>query len=145
MAGAKARVMTIKLNGNVETPNAANTNVHGDRRVNYEEMATCASILAGNLLACGLERRDRVAIWLEKSVEEAVAFFGISAASGVIVPINTLLVERQVKHILDDCSVRFLVTSAACLAEHRDMLAKIRSRYPNVIVNSSEPIDPPTL
>lgn len=101
--------------------------VHGDRRVSYEEMATYASNLAGNLLACGLERRDRVAIWLEKSVEEAVAFFGISAAGAVFVPINTLLVERQVKHMLNDCGVRFLVTSAAILAEHGDMLAKIES------------------
>ena len=101
--------------------------VQGDRRVKYEEMAESASNLAASLLACGLQRRDRVAIWLEKSVEEATSFFGISAASGVIVPINTLLVERQVKHILDDCSVRFLVTSAACLAEHRDMLTKIES------------------
>ena len=101
--------------------------VHGDRRVSYEEMATCASNLAGNLLSCGLERSDRVAIWLDKSVEEAVAFFGISAAGGIVVPINTLLVERQVKHILDDCGVRFLVTSAARLAEHGDMLAEIES------------------
>jgi acyl-CoA ligase (AMP-forming) (exosortase A-associated) len=101
--------------------------VHGDRRVSYQEMAACASNLAGNLSACGLKRRDRVAIWLEKSVEEATAFFGISACSGVVVPINTLLVERQVKHILDDCSVRFLVTSAAFLAEHSEMLSAIES------------------
>jgi len=101
--------------------------VHGDRRVNYEEMAGFAANLAANLSACGLKRRDRVAIWLDKSIEEAVAFFGISAASGVVVPINTLLVDRQVKHILDDCSVRFLITSAASLAEHRDMLAETES------------------
>ena len=101
--------------------------VHGDRRISYAEMAQGATHLASNLLDCGLQRRDRVAIWLEKSVEEAVSFFGISAASGVIVPINTLLVERQVKHILQDCGVRFLVTSAACLAEHADMLADIKT------------------
>ena len=115
--------------------------VHGDRRVSYEEMADRATNLAGNLLDCGLERRDRVAIWLEKSVEEAVAFFGISAASGVVVPVNTLLLDRQVKHILDDCSVRFLVTSAACLEKHGDMLAKIESLDGILLVDSMTDAD----
>ena len=101
--------------------------VHGDRRVSYTDMATYAANLAGKLSGLGLNRRDRVAIWLEKSVEEAVAFFGVSAASGVIVPINTLLVARQVRHILNDCGVRFIITSAEFLAEHRDMVDSIKS------------------
>ena len=115
--------------------------VHGDRRISYAEMAEGATHLASNLLDCGLERRDRVAIWLEKSIEEAVSFFGISAASGIFVPINTLLVERQVRHILDDCSVRFLVTSAAFLAEHADMLAGIESLERILLIDSSADAD----
>ncbi len=101
--------------------------VHGDRRASYTDMATYVANLAGKLSGLGLNRRDRVAIWLEKSVEEAVAFFAVSAASGVIVPINTLLVARQVRHILNDCGVRFIITSAEFLAEHRDMLDSIES------------------
>lgn len=112
--------------------------VDGDRRVSYREMALYAANLAGSLSASGLERRDRVAIWLEKSVEEAVAFFGISAAGGVSVPINSLLVERQVKHILDDCEVRFLITTSARLVEHRAMLRSIASLDAVLLIDEAE-------
>jgi acyl-CoA ligase (AMP-forming) (exosortase A-associated) len=43
-------------------------------------------------------------------------------AGGVIVPINPLLRARQVAHILDDCRVRFLITTARRLAELRDIV-----------------------
>ena len=39
----------------------------------------------------GLEPGDRVAVYLEKSCEEAYAIFGTSIAGGVIVPVNPLL------------------------------------------------------
>ena len=60
----------------------------------------------------GLEPGDRVAVYLEKSCEEAYAIFGTSMAGGVIVPVNPLLRPRQVAHILGDCGVRFLITTA---------------------------------
>lgn len=112
--------------------------VEGDRRVSYEEMASYASNIAGALAARNLNRRDRVAIWLDKSIEEAVAFFGISMAGGVSVPINSLLVERQVQHILDDCSVRYLVTTAARLSAHSAMLSSVESLEAILLIDTAE-------
>jgi acyl-CoA ligase (AMP-forming) (exosortase A-associated) len=45
-----------------------------------------------------------------------VGIFGAAAAGGVFVPVNPLLRARQVGHILNDCAVRILVTSADRLA-----------------------------
>ena len=112
--------------------------VDGDRRVSYQEMASYASNLAGALIARKLDRRDRVAIWLDRSVEEAVAFFGISAAGGVSVPVNTLLVERQVQHILNDCSVRYVVTTAARFAAHSVMLSSIESLDAILLIDEAD-------
>jgi acyl-CoA ligase (AMP-forming) (exosortase A-associated) len=112
--------------------------VDGERRVSYQELASCASNLAGALVAGNLNRRDRVAIWLDKSVEEAVAFFGISIAGGVSVPVNPLLVERQVQHILDDCGVRYLVTTAARLSAHSDMLRSVQSLESILLIDTAD-------
>jgi acyl-CoA ligase (AMP-forming) (exosortase A-associated) len=64
-----------------------------------------------------LEPGDRVAVYLEKSCEETYGIFGTSMAGGVIVPVNPLLRPHQVAHILRDCGVRFLITTARRRAE----------------------------
>jgi acyl-CoA ligase (AMP-forming) (exosortase A-associated) len=85
--------------------------VDRERRFDYLELLAAASTCAGVLRERGLERRDRVAIFLDKSFEECAAIFGVSRAGGVFVPVNALLKPAQVAHIVNDCQVRFLVTS----------------------------------
>ena len=72
---------------------------------------------AAGLGALGLQRNDRVAVFLEKRIETVIAIFGVAAAGGVCVPINPLLKPGQVAYILHDCSVRVLVTSPERLAQ----------------------------
>lgn len=69
------------------------------------------------LLADGLARQQRVATYLPKRPETVAAIFGATWAGGVFVPINPLLKPPQVGHILRDCAVRVLVTTAQRLGE----------------------------
>lgn len=64
----------------------------------------------------GLDRNERVAVWLDKRVETVVALFGAAAAGGVFVPVNPMLKPEQTAHILKDCNVRVLVTNPERLA-----------------------------
>jgi acyl-CoA ligase (AMP-forming) (exosortase A-associated) len=73
--------------------------------------------IAEGLLADGLGRLERVATYLPKTLEAVTTLFGTSLAGGVFVPINPLLKQAQVGHILRDCNVRVLVSSAARLRE----------------------------
>ncbi len=86
--------------------------VDGDRRLDYAAFREAAVRCAAALGAAGLAPRDRVAIYLPKSAEEAWAIFGTSLGGGVFVPVNALLRPAQVRHIVEDCRVRFLITSA---------------------------------
>jgi acyl-CoA ligase (AMP-forming) (exosortase A-associated) len=64
------------------------------------------------LLGLGLGRRERVAIYLPKTIECVTAIFATTLAGGSFVPVNPLLKPEQVAHILRDSNVRILVTSA---------------------------------
>ena len=86
--------------------------VHGVRRLDYAALALAVRTAAAALLAAGLGRGERVAVYMEKNVENVAAMFGAAAAGGVFVPINPLLKPEQVAYILADCNVRVLVTSA---------------------------------
>jgi acyl-CoA ligase (AMP-forming) (exosortase A-associated) len=84
---------------------------------------------AAGLLGLGLERHDRVAIFLPKQFEAVIGMFGAARAGGVFVPINPILKPPQVEHILRDCNVRVLVTSPermAALAEVLDHCPDLR-------------------
>jgi acyl-CoA ligase (AMP-forming) (exosortase A-associated) len=84
-----------------------------DRTLSYGDLAREVDSVAEGLRRLGLERGDRVAIYLEKRPETVAAIFGASAATGVFVPINPLLRPGQVGYIVADSGARILITSAA--------------------------------
>ncbi len=85
--------------------------VYGPQRLDYAALAAAVSRSAQVLLGQGLAAGERVAVYMEKNVENVVAMFGAAAAGGAFVPVNPLLKPEQVAYILADCNVRVLVTS----------------------------------
>jgi len=112
--------------------------VYGPRRLNYGELAGLVRQTASALLAAGLERGERVAVYLEKNIENVAAMFGAAAAGGAFVPVNPLLKPEQVAYILADCNVRVLVTSIDRLRLLQDALAHCRDLRLVVATGSGE-------
>jgi acyl-CoA ligase (AMP-forming) (exosortase A-associated) len=79
--------------------------------LSYAELWHQVCGVAAGLARLGLEREQRVAVFLDKRIETVAAIFAASAAGGAFVPVNPLLRPHQVAYILGDCSVRVLVTS----------------------------------
>ena len=90
--------------------------VHGSVRLTYSEVSARVSRLASGLRNAGLQRGDRVGIYLDASVSQVVSIFGVSQAGAVFVPANAALMPEQVAHIGRDCSISALITSSAKLA-----------------------------
>ena len=93
--------------------------IDGSRKLGYGEFAGAMKRCARALLGAGLKRGDRVVICLPKSIEKCWAIFGTSRASGVFIPVNTLLRGPQVRHIVADSGARVVITQR----ELRDDLA----------------------
>src|SRR5665647_3571902 len=91
--------------------------------MSYAALADEVMYAANLFLGLGLDRRGRVAVYMEKRIDTVVALFGAAAAGGVFVPINPLLKSEQVAHILKDCNVRILVTTPERLELLRPVLA----------------------
>ena len=97
---------------------------YGDKDLSYGELSMAVSRFASGLLALGIKRSERVAIFLEKRFETVIASFGVPAAGAVFVPVNPLLKPEQLAFILRDCNVRVLVTSAERLASVHSALSE---------------------
>lgn len=85
--------------------------VHEATSMTYADLAGSIQNFANGLAALGLQRGDRVGIFLEKRMETVIASFGATLAGCVFVPINPILKAPQAIHILRDCDVKTLVTS----------------------------------
>ena len=83
----------------------------------YAQIAEAVEATAAGLIERGLRRGDRVAVWLPKRSEKAIALYGAMRAGGVAVPVNSLLKAPQVAHILRDSDAKMLVTTAARLVD----------------------------
>lgn len=101
--------------------------VHEDQRLNYKEVWKRTSGLAEGLRQVGLQRGDRIGIYLDPSVPQVLSIFGISQAGGVFVPINNLLFPDQVAHIAKDCQMKGLITTKSKLSSLTTVLKDIPS------------------
>jgi len=78
--------------------------------LSYGELEQRSNRVARWLLERGLERSDRVGLYLNKSLELPVALYGILKAGGAYVPIDPAAPRSRVEFVLNDCGVRHLVT-----------------------------------
>ena len=112
---------------------------HGDESLDYHALHSAVEGFAAGLLDLGIQRTERVAIYLEKRFETVIASFGAPAAGAVFVPVNPLLKAEQVGFILRDCDVRVLVTSAQRLGPLRDGLGACPALRHVVLVDEAPP------
>ena len=74
--------------------------VHGARRYTYAQFGERAWRLANGLRAVGLRKGDRVATLLPNCPAMLEAHFGVPAAGGILVTVNTRLSSSEVEYIL---------------------------------------------
>jgi acyl-CoA ligase (AMP-forming) (exosortase A-associated) len=81
-------------------------------QLTYRKLARRCDALAAALVDRAVGKSDRIAIYLDKSVDAVVAMLAASQAGAAFVNINPLLKPRQIQYILRDCNVRAIIGDA---------------------------------
>ena len=84
--------------------------VAGPERLSYEELAKRAAAFAAHLAKLGLQRGERVVIFLHNSPEAVVAVFGTLLAGGIFSVVNPSTKSEKLAYILNHCTAKVLVT-----------------------------------
>lgn len=87
------------------------------RELSYGELSLLERAFCRRLKAAGIEAGERVAIYLPNTPEFVVAFLAVLRAGGVVVPVNPLLKNNEIEHILQDSSASYMVASERLLDE----------------------------
>ena len=84
--------------------------------ISYRELNADASRLANALRAHGVQRGDRVALYLPNIAAFAVCYLGALKVGAIAVSINAIFKSDEVKHILTDSGASVLFTVGDLLA-----------------------------
>ena len=81
-----------------------------DNSLTYRELWERANGLAHTLISMGVQRGDRVGIYLSKSLESAVAIYGIWKAGAAYVPLDPRAPVTRTVYAINHCGIRHLIT-----------------------------------
>jgi amino acid adenylation domain-containing protein len=94
-------------------------------RFTYAQINSMSNKLANAMLDGGLQRGDRVAIFLNNSVEAVVGIFATLKAGGVFVPINPTTKRDKLIYILNNCRASGLFVESRHGALLRDITGQV--------------------
>lgn len=107
-------------------------------RHSYADLDRMADQLAAWLQQRGVQRGDRVATFLDNSVEAVVSIFAALKCGAVFMPINPLTKRDKLAYLLNDSRASALITHAALGAEFSDALARNRSVHTCLVVGGHD-------
>jgi len=97
------------------------------RRLSYAAVDEMADRLANALIGGGVQRGDRVAIYLPNCVEAVIGIFAALKSGAAFVVINHSTKSDKLSYILEDCQAAALITSSHVAAQ--GALPEIRRRH----------------
>ena len=83
-----------------------------NRRWTFSELEQESRLVARGLIASGVARGDRVAVWATNVPEWVVLQFALAKAGAILVTVNTSLLAREVEYLLRQSEASTLVTIA---------------------------------
>jgi long-chain acyl-CoA synthetase len=88
--------------------------VCGETGLTYADLDAASAGVATRLRDLGVRDGDAVGLMLPNVPEFAIAYYGILRAGGIVVPMNTLLKEREVTFYLADPGARLVLAWHEC-------------------------------
>jgi long-chain acyl-CoA synthetase len=113
--------------------------VAGGARLTYRDLDRASDRLAGAFARRGVERGDRVIVFMDNSPEAAIAIFAALKAGAVFSPINPSTKADKLAYVINNCRARALVTQDKLRAVANAALAEAPSVALTVVAGANEP------
>jgi len=95
-------------------PEKAAVNYYG-QPLSYRRMVGEINSLAGALSAGGIQKGQRVAVYMQNTPHYIISFYAVMRANAVVVPVNPMNNEKELAFILKDAGASALITTTDLL------------------------------
>jgi long-chain acyl-CoA synthetase len=111
--------------------------------ITYREMGELTDRLAAGLVARGVNKGDRVAIFMPNSPQFVIAFYAILKAGGVVVATNPLYTHREIEHQMNDSGAELMLV----MSNFYNTVKEVRSdtHLQKIIVTNIKEYLPPVI
>ena len=111
--------------------------------ITYREMSELTDCLAAGLVARGVSKGDRVAIFMPNSPQFVTAFYAILKAGGVVVATNPLYTHREIEHQMNDSGAELMIV----MSNFYNTVKEVRpdTRLQKIIVTNIKEYLPPVI
>lgn len=79
--------------------------------MSYSALEAASNQLARALIDGGLQKQQRVGIFMRKGLDLGVAIYGVLKAGGIFVPLDPFLPLERLAFIIEDCQIEHLLSS----------------------------------
>jgi long-chain acyl-CoA synthetase len=83
--------------------------IHQNQRVTYQQLDSMANRLANALLDIGVQRGDRVAVFMDNSVEAVISIFAVLKAGAAFMVINHTTKEEKLNYIMNNSKANVIL------------------------------------
>jgi len=106
----------------------------GDTKLTYRELNELANRLANALIALGVKKGDRVALYMPNCPQFVIGYSGILKAGGIVVATSPLYSPREVEHQFNDSAAETVIV----LSLYYPMVKQVqpKTRVKKVIVTN---------
>jgi long-chain acyl-CoA synthetase len=102
--------------------------------ITYAQLNRLVDSFAAGLQQQGLQKGDRVALYMPNCPQMVIAYYGALRAGGIVVPCNPLYVAREIEHQLNDAGAKFMVTLSMLYKNVKE--ARPKTQLQHVIVTN---------
>src|SRR5262245_40728312 len=95
------------------------------QRLTYAALQQHATSLASHLRQQGVQRGDRVGLYMPKSLEAVIALYGIMQAGAAYVPLDPFAPVARLRQIMTDCAIRCLISTDQHAPQVHQLLTEV--------------------
>lgn len=86
--------------------------IHEETRATYSEINSWSNQLASWLIACGVQKGDKIAFVFENSLEYVVTYYGTLKAGAVTVSLDSQLKPDRLKYIIKELDAKVVIATS---------------------------------
>ncbi len=84
--------------------------IENEKKLSYKELLEKVNKIAKYINTLPLKKGDRIGIYSNKSLNQVIAILSVLSTDFVIVPITRFYKIDQLKHIINDCDIKCIIT-----------------------------------
>ncbi len=101
--------------------------IYEHQTLTYKELNEYSNRTAQALIQQGVERGDRVGIYINKSIPSIFSIYGILKAGAVYVPLDPQAPVARIAYIIDNCKIKCLLTSTTKASAVKEIVSSSQS------------------